>query len=473
MPCIVRFVFTFACVILFAPHSVAAQYSFVNIVDERGPIGFGFTPQAVSETGTVAFVGYQGDIGGTYLGSGGAVAQVVTNLDLPAGFSGLGTWALNASGVAARLVDRCCNPRHDLIQLYEPTGMRTIGEVTGFGNIDNGFHEPTINNSGAVAYSNYTSDRTGIVPVTLTRWHNGSATTLVGAAADFHSIRAGGVNEQGDVAFVGGHYGDLGEWLGASYYRTNGTTTTYIAGPFPSAVGTPRMNDSGAIAFWALLDSGDEGIFVGDGGPLTTVAIADPTTPFYEFQDDIDINNQGTVAFTARLWDGTFGIFVGDDPVNDKVVQIGDLLFGQRVSGLGRPHLNNRGDIAFWFEVLDPRVTNGHWSGIALAVNESPLAGDFNNDSTVDAADYVAWRKGLGPTYTQDDYNIWRAHFGESAGSGAGAAIKSPHAAVPEPSMLGLVAMALLARRGARRWPSDRTSAIRYVTHHGQLTTSH
>jgi autotransporter-associated beta strand protein len=53
--------------------------------------------------------------------------------------------------------------------------------------------------------------------------------------------------------------------------------------------------------------------------------------------------------------------------------------------------------------------------------------GDFNNDGRVDAADYVFWRKIDGP---QQDYDTWRAHFGQTAGSGA-ADITS--ATVPEP----------------------------------------
>ena len=79
------------------------------------------------------------------------------------------------------------------------------------------------------------------------------------------------------------------------------------------------------------------------------------------------------------------------------------------------------------------------------------LPGDFNFNGVVDAADYVVWRKGLGTTYTQNDYNVWRAHFGQTAGSGAGALA---NAAVPEPSVLMQiilvsVVLSLCRRRGA------------------------
>jgi hypothetical protein len=64
--------------------------------------------------------------------------------------------------------------------------------------------------------------------------------------------------------------------------------------------------------------------------------------------------------------------------------------------------------------------------------------GDFNADGIVDAADYAEWRKRLGTTFAQSDYDTWSAHFGESAGSG------SAGAAIPEPDCLSLVVLAVL-----------------------------
>jgi hypothetical protein len=59
------------------------------------------------------------------------------------------------------------------------------------------------------------------------------------------------------------------------------------------------------------------------------------------------------------------------------------------------------------------------------------LSGDFNNDGSVDAADYVVWRKrGLVPT-TPENYNTWRTNFGETTGGGGDGIAES---GVPEPS---------------------------------------
>jgi hypothetical protein len=68
-----------------------------------------------------------------------------------------------------------------------------------------------------------------------------------------------------------------------------------------------------------------------------------------------------------------------------------------------------------------------------------PIPGDFNRDRTVDAADYVVWRKGLGTIYTQDDFHTWRANFGrtQSEGWSDGSSSAAPFpadTAIPEPA---------------------------------------
>jgi hypothetical protein len=82
------------------------------------------------------------------------------------------------------------------------------------------------------------------------------------------------------------------------------------------------------------------------------------------------------------------------------------------------------------------------------------LAGDFNNDGSVDAGDYVVWQRSLGQsvaiaysgadgdgnlTINNLDYDIWRAHFGQTApGSSSG---QSLSAEVPEPATMWLFAI--------------------------------
>lgn len=68
------------------------------------------------------------------------------------------------------------------------------------------------------------------------------------------------------------------------------------------------------------------------------------------------------------------------------------------------------------------------------------VTGDYNGNGTVDAADYAVWRNGDSPDDTQAGYDLWKANFGKTGGTGSVAA-----AAVPEPaSALMLLAGTLL-----------------------------
>jgi hypothetical protein len=92
-------------------------------------------------------------------------------------------------------------------------------------------------------------------------------------------------------------------------------------------------------------------------------------------------------------------------------------------------------------------ASNAPDAAVFFDVNISvSLPGDFNFDGSVDAADYVVWRKTDG---SQAGYNLWRANFGRVA-SGSGTA-ESSAAAVPEPAthlilFLGLSLIVALRR---------------------------
>jgi hypothetical protein len=80
------------------------------------------------------------------------------------------------------------------------------------------------------------------------------------------------------------------------------------------------------------------------------------------------------------------------------------------------------------------------------------LAGDFNNDKTVDGADFLRWQRGQSPSpLSQADLNVWRANFGQSLL--AVPALSS----VPEPSTALLLPLGVFAaRRRARRLQRER-----------------
>jgi hypothetical protein len=85
---------------------------------------------------------------------------------------------------------------------------------------------------------------------------------------------------------------------------------------------------------------------------------------------------------------------------------------------------------------------------LSLSVVEAAaLAGDYNNDGIVNAADYTVWRDNLGGTslpfnetaslgtVDQADYDAWKANFGATSDSGGAAG----NLAVPEPAAIVLL----------------------------------
>jgi len=100
-----------------------------------------------------------------------------------------------------------------------------------------------------------------------------------------------------------------------------------------------------------------------------------------------------------------------------------------------------------------------------LSVNSAGAPGDYNNNGTVDAGDYILWRKYQGTTHVLPNdptggtigttqYATWRSHFGQAPGSGSGL----DGAQVPEPSALVVLlslTVALFPTRYASRRSTD------------------
>ncbi len=99
------------------------------------------------------------------------------------------------------------------------------------------------------------------------------------------------------------------------------------------------------------------------------------------------------------------------------------------------------------------------------------LAGDYNRDGVVDAADYVVWREAMqgdinlaadgsrNGVIDQADYEVWRMNFGTTSTPSLAMAV-----AVPEPSMWLLLLTAAIPPRVTRR-RSARTAMSESAKH--------
>jgi hypothetical protein len=110
--------------------------------------------------------------------------------------------------------------------------------------------------------------------------------------------------------------------------------------------------------------------------------------------------------------------------------------------GAAYNNLINGEDLVFQYRLVTGELRTGFVNYIGIAPG---LAGDFNDDGKVDAADYVVWRKTDG---SQAGYNAWRMNFGLNTGSGASLA---GAASVPEPATCSLACLILLLVAPRRR----------------------
>lgn len=152
----------------------------------------------------------------------------------------------------------------------------------------------------------------------------------------------------------------------------------------------------------------------------------------------------GTVGSSLRWrWNGsmTHNVYAVQDPTLSLYeatyrVYLGDNSSGEPLPGYGTA------DVVFQF-----------------GATPLSLAGDYNGNGLVDAADYSVWRDALTAASTsllndptpgtvdESDFAYWRDHYGEVLGAGAGVAgSASASSAVPEPTsaLLATVAGALI-----------------------------
>jgi hypothetical protein len=250
----------------------------------------------------------------------------------------------------------------------------------------------------------------------------------------------------------------------------------------------PLLNDNGKIAFRAVLtgngvdSTNNLGIWSQGSGELALVARTGSHAPgttgdasFFDLHFP-SLNSAGQTAFRANLIGGDVdftndrGIWATDksgaltlvartgdqlEVAPGDVRTLADLDFVTATgNGDGRSSaFNSFGQLVFWASFTDGA------QGIIVSNRVATIPGDFNFDGTVDTADFVVWRKGLGTMYSQSHYEIWRANFATSLGAGSGLATltRPPRsAAVPEPVGVFAAAIALgvltLTRRGD--WPN-------------------
>jgi probable HAF family extracellular repeat protein len=336
--------------------------------------------------------------------------------------------------------------------LWNPaTPNGTSGTLHDLGTLGGTYSQGTgINDSGQVTgYSDTTDDAT----YHAFTW---KPTTPGSASGTMHDL-----GTLGGSGSFGWDINASGQVAGYSDTTDDVATHAFLWKPaMPNGV-SGTMHDLGSLG-----GTESEGSGINDSGQVTGSSLTNGDEDYHAFLWT-PTTPGGTSGTMQDL--GTLG---GPDSYGYNVSAGGQVVGASRVpphvsdylhaflyrSGSGMVDLNTLIDPLSGWELLDASEINeaGQITGQGLIAGEyhaflltPTLLGDFNGDGTVDAADYVVWRKGLGTTYTQSDYTVWRAHFGQTAGNGASTI---ENAAIPEPATLALLILAAvsipLRRRG-------------------------
>ena len=333
---------------------LAAQsgYTFTRIADTSSFPGGIQAPVALNDAGQVAFVAAPTDaVTGVFVGNGHVIT---TAADTTRTFTFFGFPGINGLGQATFHAEKV-NQRSGYYAGLD--GTVTIVEDRG----------PVHGFPGDVYSSPSGSFSTVEVVLSLPRSaqaivasEGGRAIRIVDTSGSFQLLDPDPrVNAAGLVAFHARRRdSSQGIFVGKGVALTTIADTS--AGPFLSFRVSPAINDRGEVLFQAEVNASTgsriSGLFLSSHGRIRT--IVDSTGAFIDLGGQPGLNSEGQIAFVGVTRSGSVGIFTGGDPIADRVVAVDDPLDGSTVSGLGIfwSSLNNAGQIAFVAQLADGRT---------------------------------------------------------------------------------------------------------------------
>jgi hypothetical protein len=182
-----------------------------------------------------------------------------------------------------------------------------------------------------------------------------------------------------------------------------------------------------------LLVDGKPPYFTIAGMQLRNTASLEPFLPFHDRPVGAYLN--GSATFKTEL--------VGVNASNDVIASWSNIKvnFTWTANSVG---VGPIGYLGVGAESGGPPIISGGVSNVEL------IAGDYNDDGRVDAADYTVWRNGLGSVFTRADYDVWRNNYGIGVPDSGSGAISN--FAIPEPASALMLLVGMLSMGSCRRW---------------------
>jgi hypothetical protein len=345
-----RFVWTLAAIVLFATSLIAspADYTFRNFVSTADGVYATVSNPAIDDNGNLVFNALIAGAGneqlyGIFSSPNPAHAVALNAGDNRWEFFGRPALVDGQVAFAAKLKG------DNRPSIYK--GDDWFGDAlvpAAFINVK----DPVINRSGKVAYWGVKPDGTQGIFATV----NLNTATIADSSTYSFFGDSPRITSDGTVAFIA---------------STPATGTGIFTGPNPDSdkivdssgliggIKTFDINDKGQLIMAVQLDDESPALLRGTD-PVTDQISLDA---FGFAGEHLAINNEGDIVFDGQDMNGNAGIFTGPDSSADRIIAVGDQLFGQPLKDLfwDNPGFNEKGEIAFTYRLQDNTV------GIAIA----------------------------------------------------------------------------------------------------------
>jgi hypothetical protein len=349
-----------------------------------------------------------------------------------AGLMPIGHWKFDEASGATTAVDSVTPGKNGVVGSGVTTGLTGIAgnayQFPGGANADDAAPNPEI-----VDFDNALTVIPSIVAtnqISISAWLNWTNNTAArGTAISIAS------NTVPPAAVINNNFISIGVTDSVSGQNTEGGIYggINIASVTTEVVNTTGFNDGGSLVHASDVPVGG-GTALNDGNWHHVVMTIDSATDILKlYVDGVDVGT-GRPAANPPNPPGT-PANINNFPTTLNNLEVGRL--GRSTECCSYEGMID--DIQIYDRVLSPESIA---SLFANPGSVAALEGDYNNDSKVDAADYIVWRKNYGsptslpndpsPGVGDDDYDRWRQNFGSPpAGLGAGSI-----ASVPEPCAL-------------------------------------